>query len=124
MSFLMNLKSQLDNRLLEIKQTILKIEEVYKLWQDLVKSFFSHELIDDSLNRDFALKKSAIEKLVKEFFNLVTYYEAFKKYRELILPKERGLIRAINFLDELKDKLIFVLVELKATIIFLENRLK
>lgn len=120
----MDLKKQIDDKLLEIKEIISRTDEEYKSCYNLINSFFIKESLDDNLNKHFALKKKDIEKAYKDFCNLIPYYESFAKHKEIISDNNKALINAMSFLEELRDKISFVLAEFKATIISLENWLK
>ena len=121
----MNLKNQLENRLQDIKQKLLRAKEVYDFCSTLIRSFFARELIDNEINRLFALKKIELEeKTYNELYKLSSYYKTFEEHKEIILSKETIIRKSLELLDELGEKFIFLTAELKALSVYLENRLK
>ena len=115
----MNLKSQLENKLQDIKQKLLRAQEVYDSCSTLIRLFFARELIDNEINRLFALKKIELEeKAYNELHKLSSYYKTFEDHKEIIIRK------SLELLDELGEKFVFLTAELKALSVYLENRLK
>ena len=121
----MNLKSQLENKLQDIKQKLLRAQEVYDSCSTLIRLFFARELTDNEINRLFALKKIELEeKTYNELYKLSSYYKTFEEHKEIILSKETIIRKSLELLDELEEKFVFLTAELKALSVYLENRLK
>lgn len=120
----MNLKNQLSEKLLLIKEKAVKSEEAYKYCFLLIKSFFAQESIDNQLNRTFALRKSELEDTYKKLCRLLEYYKTFENHKEIILFKETTIKNALDLLSELSDNFSNIIAEIQGLTIFLENRLK
>ena len=120
----MSLRSQLEERLLLTKETANKSELAYKYCFNLIKSHFIKELLDDELNRTFALKKASLEDNGKVLLELLNYYKLFEDHKEIILSKETITQNALILLDELIEKFKNMIAEIQGLTIYLENKLK
>ena len=120
----MSLRSQLEERLLLTKETANKSELAYKYCFNLIKSHFIKELLDDELNRTFALKKASLEDNGKVLLELLNYYKLFEDHKEIILSKETITQNALILLDELIEKFKNIIAEIQGLTIYLENKLK
>lgn len=120
----MSLRNQLKVKLLLTKETANKAELAYKYCLNLIKSYFLKEIIDDELNRIFALKKISLEENGKMFLQLLNYYKLFEEYIDIIFYNEKTAQNALVMLDELIEKFRNLTTEIQALIIYLENNLK
>lgn len=120
----MNLKSQLENKLQEVNQKLSRVQEAYTSCSQLIESYFIKELIDNEINRLFALKKIELEKIKDELNKLSSYYKAVENYKTIIMPSEKNIMQVLVFLNELGDQFGFLVAELKTFSLYLENRLK
>ncbi len=120
----MTLKNQLEEQLALVKEKAQTAKSAYKYCFEFIKSFFTKELIDDHLNRIFALKKIELENTFNRLDKLLKYLIVFEKHKEMILYKDITTSNAVNLLDELKDELNNIIAEVQGLTIFLEERLK
>jgi len=120
----MSLKNQLKEKLLLTKEIANTSELAYKYCFDLIKSYFIKEIIDNELNRTFALKKIALEENGKTLLTLLNYYKLFEEHIDIISSKEKTTQNALVLVDELIEKFRTVTIELQTLAIFLENKLK
>ena len=120
----MTLRNQLNDNLLKVKDKVLKAEEAYKYCFSLIQSFFANELIDDDLNRIFALKKVEIESTYEKLEKLTDYYKAFENHKDIISGNDRTIKNTFELLIELKDEFNNLIAEIQGFAIFLENSLK
>lgn len=120
----MSLRNQLEEKLLLVKEIANKSELAYKYCFNLIKSHFIKELLDNELNKTFALKKIALEDNGKMLLQLLGYYKLFKDHKEIILSKERITQNAMVLLDELIEKFKNLVAEIQGLTIYLENKLK
>ena len=120
----MSLKNKFDKKLNSIKDYVERANEAFHSLKELLQQFISNETLDDEIIRVFALKENELPNIKSKLEELNTTYSTFQKHKDIICTKEEKISKAIILMEKLEDEFSIFIAEVRAIVIFLENRLR
>ena len=116
--------SNFDSKLSSIQSYAERANEACSRLEKLIRNFVSLEILDEETIRVFALKQNELLAIKTRLENLTIISAAFRKHRDMICIKEETMAKGLQLMDKVEDELSAFIAEVKATTIFLENKLK
>lgn len=113
-----------NSKLSSIKNYAERANEACCSLEKLLHSFVSLEILDEETIRVFALKQNELLAIKTRLNNLTVISTTFGRHRDIICIKEETLAKGLQLMDKVEDELSVFIAEVKATTIFLENKLK
>ena len=119
----MNLKNKFDNKLNSLKSYEGRANEAFLDLKRLLKNFVSQEMLDEDVIRLFAIKENELPDIKFKLEKLITTSYTFQKHRDIICSKEEKIAKALILMEKLEDESLVFIAEVKAIILFLQNKL-
>ena len=115
----MDLKQRFESKLYSIEKKIVKAKQsisyLDKLIRQLIKNTKIEEIKQIFIRKEIEINKTKI--LLAEYINEIQIYQ---KHKEIILSKEKIIVKAIQMLEEINDRVANLIATVQSMIIFLE----